>query len=234
MKRFKIIEISGQQRRERTDLVTMEYPLTIEVNSRQTANLACSPRDLKDLVVGYLYTNGFINGRRDIRSLRIDRGRHKAIARTRSPIYPAASSRQITGTEPGFLVGSEKIVRLMKRFHTKSAEYQKTGGTHSAALCRRDKILVYREDLGRHNALDKVIGAALLKDQDGGDTFLLISSRIPEDILLKIVRCRIPLIASFSAPTDRAVEMARRAGVTLIGFVRGARFNIYSAPDRVK
>lgn len=231
---FKIIEIAGHQRRERRDLVTIEFPLTVEVNLKKVANLACTPRDLKDLVVGYLYTSGFINELGDLLSLRIDRSRYKAVAKTRSPLSSVESSRQKIRMEPEFLVESENIFRLIKRFQKTSAEYLKSGGTHSAALCSHNKILIFREDLGRHNALDKVIGAALLKKHDPGDNFILISSRIPAEILLKIIRSRISLIASPSAPTDRAVKIARRERVTLIGFARGNRFNIYSAADRVK
>lgn len=234
MKRFKIIEMAGRHRRERRDLVTTEFPLTVQVNSRKAANLVCTPRDLKDLVVGYLYTCGFINGPGDLLSLRIDKGLHKAVAMTRSPLSPVESFRQKMRTEPGFFVDSENIFRLINRFQKVSSEYHKTRGTHSAALCSHNQILIYREDLGRRNALDKVIGAALLKKHDPGNKFILISSRIPSEILLKIVRSRISLVASLSAPTDRAINIARRERVTLIGFVRGNRFNIYSSADRVK
>lgn len=234
MTRFKIIEIAGHKRRERRDFITAEFPLTVELNLRKVADLACTPRNLKDLVVGYLFTSGFINGLGNLLSLRIERSRHKAVAETRSPLSPAEFSRQKKRPEPGFFVKSENIFRLINRFQKVSAEYQRTGGTHSAALCSRNKILFFREDLGRHNALDKVIGAALLKKHDLGHKFILISSRIPSEILLKIVRSRIPLIASLGAPTDRAIQIARRERITLIGFARGNRFNIYASADRVK
>jgi len=234
MTRFKIIEIAGRERRERRDFITAEFPLTVEADSKKVADLACTPRNLKDLVVGYLYTSGFINSLEDLLSLRIERSRHQAVAETRSPLSPVQSFRKKTRTQPGFFMKSENLFRLINRFQKVSAEYQKTGGTHSAALCSHNKILFFREDLGRHNALDKVIGAALLKKHDLSNKFILISSRIPSEILLKIIRSRISLLASLGAPTDRAIQMARRERITLIGFARGNRFNIYSFADRVK
>jgi len=215
-------------------LVTTEFPLTVEVNSRQVANLACTPRDLKDLVVGLLYTSGFINGLEDLLSLRIARNRRKASAEIRPPLAPLESSPKKIRRGSGFRVEPQTIFRLIKRFQKTSAEFLKTGGIHSAALCSRDKILIFREDLGRHNALDKVIGAALVEKREAADGFILVSGRVPADVLLKIARARVSLLASLSAPTDRAVQMARREGITLIGFARENRFNIYSAVDRVK
>ena len=215
-------------------MVTTEFPLAVEVNSRQVANLACTPRDLKDLVVGLLYTSGFINGLEDLLSLRIARNRRKASAEIRPPLAPLESSPKKIRRGSGFRVEPQTIFRLIKRFQKTSAEFLKTGGIHSAALCSRDKILIFREDLGRHNALDKVIGAALVEKREAADGFILVSGRVPADVLLKIARARVSLLASLSAPTDRAVQMARREGITLIGFARENRFNIYSAVDRVK
>ena len=234
MTRFKITEIAGREKIERRDFITAEFLLTVEANSRKIAELTCTPKNLKDLVIGYLYTGGFINGLENLLSLRIERNRHKAVAEVRPPFCSAQSLRKKMRTPPGFFMTRENLFRLLNRFQKVSAEYQKTGGTHSAALCSRNKILFLREDLGRHNALDKVIGAALFKKHDLSNKFILISSRIPSEILLKIVRSRISLVASVGAPTDKAIQIARREGVTLIGFARGNRFNIYSFADRVK
>ena len=233
MKGFKITEITGRERKERRDVVTAEFPLTVEVNSKKTAELACTPGNLKDLAVGYLYTAGFINSRADLLSLRIERSRHKAVAETRFPLSPVISPRQKKRTEPLFFVESKNILHLINKFQKASAEFLRTGGTHSAALCSHKKILFFREDLGRHNALDKVIGAALLKQDKLSRKIVLISSRVPSEILLKIVRSRMELLVSLGAPTDRAIEIARRERITLIGFARGNRFNIYSSADRV-
>ena len=234
MKQFKIIEIAGRRRREKRDWVAAEFPLTIDVNAKKAASLACTPRDLKDLVVGHLYAKGFINSLGDLRSLTVAARRHRASAEVRSRLSSQVPARRKNGRQLGFPVEHRAIFRLSKTFQRKSAEFRKTGALHSAALCCRDKILIFREDMGRHNALDKVLGAALRKKLDLEGTFIFITSRVQAEIMNTIVRARVPLLASTSAPSDRAIQIARREGVTLVGFARGDRFNIYSASGRVK
>ena len=112
--------------------------------------------------------------------------------------------------------------------------FKRTGATHCAILFSKDgESLVSAEDLGRHNAVDKVIGGGLMKKVDFGETWLAVSGRLPSDMVLKPAMVGIPLVASVSAPTLGGVKAGEKAGITVIGFTRGGRLNCYSHPERV-
>jgi FdhD protein len=117
----------------------------------------------------------------------------------------------------------------------KSAEiFKATGGTHIACLgTESGEMLFEAEDIGRHNAVDKVIGKALLGGRDPGDLILCSSGRLSSEIVLKAVRARIPVLVSRSAPTSRSVELAEEFLVTMVGFARGGRMNVYAHPERI-
>jgi FdhD protein len=112
--------------------------------------------------------------------------------------------------------------------------YVKTGGTHCAILFSQDgHPLSSAEDIGRHNAVDKTIGGGLMKGVDFSETWLAVSGRLPADMVLKAVIVGIPLIASVSAATSGGIESGERAGVTVVGFVRGGKLNCYCHPQRI-
>jgi FdhD protein len=112
--------------------------------------------------------------------------------------------------------------------------FRSTGGAHAAALCEEGRVLVFKEDIGRHNAVDKVFGECLIKGIEADGKILLTSGRISSEILLKAVRRGIAILASRSAPTSLAVQFAEKAGMALVGFVRGRRMNIYSNAYRIE
>jgi len=115
-----------------------------------------------------------------------------------------------------------------------SKVFKTTGGTHSAAIFENGKLIAFAEDVGRHNAVDKVIGMAALGKTDFSKSVLVSSGRQPANMVLKAARVGIPIIASIAAPIYSGIEAARKTGVTLICFVRGQRINVYSNPERVE
>ena len=121
-----------------------------------------------------------------------------------------------------------RIIEQFKVFNVASKLFQATGGVHSCALCDEEQILYIEEDIGRHNAVDKVIGLALIDGLELHDKILLTSGRISSEIIGKLARSGIATIVSRSAPTDAAIDIARKRGIRLIGFTRGSRMNIYS------
>jgi FdhD protein len=125
------------------------------------------------------------------------------------------------------------VLNLVKTFVERSELFQATGGLHSAALCDTEKILLFSEDIGRHNAIDKVFGECILKDIRTDDRIMITSGRISSEILLKVAKRNIPILISKSPPTNLGVKLAEGVGITLIGFARGERMNIYTNGWRV-
>ncbi len=128
-----------------------------------------------------------------------------------------------------------KIIQLPGRLRAAQAAFAKTGGIHAAAVFNaRGKLVVAREDVGRHNAVDKVIGFGFLQNTLPFDShLLLVSGRASFEIMQKALAARIPIVCAVSAPSSLAVDFARESGQTLIGFLRGDAMNIYSHPERV-
>lgn len=121
----------------------------------------------------------------------------------------------------------------MQELNQRSVLYRKSGSVHGAALATGQRILTFCEDIGRHNAVDKIFGAAFLQGLSTSGKILLTSGRISSEILVKAVKRRIPFLLSYSGPTALAVNMAREIGVTLIGYVRGKGMRIYSHGERI-
>lgn len=250
VKKYKINKIKKEEISTLEDIVVIEYPFTIFINDEELITLLCSPKSLKYLAVGFLYSEGFINSFSDIKNMIIDE--EKGIAdifvkeenklaeklygkRTITSgcgkgtiFYSVIDSFKSKAINKDFSIEPKNIVRLMRQFNKKSELFLNTGGVHSCAIANFDDIIVFEEDIGRHNALDKVIGKALVENIDLTDKIVLTSGRISSEILIKAAKNQIPIIASRSAPTSLAVEMARELNILLIGFVRGEKMNIYS------
>jgi FdhD protein len=144
-------------------------------------------------------------------------------------------ARALSAPNPDFRFDSEILVRLPETLRESQAVFGRTGGLHAAALFdAAGKLLVLREDIGRHNAVDKVIGWALLEDRVPlGETLLVVSGRGGFEIVQKAIMAGLPVVASVSAPSSLAVRLAREMGQTLIGFLRGRRFVVYSGDLRI-
>ncbi|MGB9070049.1 MAG: formate dehydrogenase accessory sulfurtransferase FdhD [Candidatus Acidiferrales bacterium] len=148
----------------------------------------------------------------------------------------AIRARTLSAPNPDFRLDPEILVRLPVTLRESQAVFGRTGGLHAAALFdATGGLLVLREDIGRHNAVDKVIGWALLDDRVPlGDTILVVSGRGGFEIVQKAIVAGLPVVASVSAPSSLAVRLAREMGQTLIGFLRGRRFVVYSGDSRLK
>jgi FdhD protein len=144
-------------------------------------------------------------------------------------------ARTLVAPNPDFRLDPEVLVRLPEKLRESQAVFGRTGGLHAAALFDgTGELLVLREDIGRHNAVDKVIGWALLEERVPlGNTILLVSGRGGFEIVQKAIVAGLPVVASVSAPSSLAVQLARELGQTLIGFLRGRRFVIYAGEERI-
>ncbi|MGI5879034.1 MAG: formate dehydrogenase accessory sulfurtransferase FdhD [Syntrophomonadaceae bacterium] len=231
-----------------SDYMVVEENLRIILNGHELVTLACTPEATKQLAVGYLFSEGLLNSREDIKNLQADDPLVVSIE-TFSPATLPAGARKINtcmgkgGAElPEPLPLATEIPRydpwhllaLIHELDSTSFTFQRTGGVHSAALGDNKAMLFRYEDIGRHNAVDKTIGHAVLEGFTLQDKCLLLSGRIASEILIKAARNRIPVIVSRSAPTLLAVELAEKLGVTIVGFARGRSFNLYSHGERIK
>jgi len=251
----KIIKIRDNVKEFVDDIVVEEVPLTLNVNDKELVTVLCTPIDLEDLVSGFLFTSGLIKKTRDIKKILINQEQWVAYI----DLVDAAAMNDLvfkrlytSGCGRGTLfysvqdmvkrskvvseykIDTERINALMGDFQKKSELYLKTGGVHSAALTDDKGILVFKEDIGRHNAIDKAIGQALKENISFENKIMITSGRISSEVLLKIQKCDIPIIISKSAPTNQAVKLAKDMRITLVGFARGNRMNIYSQDERIK
>ena len=133
------------------------------------------------------------------------------------------------------IITPERIYDLMDRLFDESTLHAETGGVHNAALSSFDEeFYAFRKDIGRHNAADKLIGHCLVNGLELKDKILVFSGRISSEIIKKVARAQIPMILSVSAPTDLAIKIAKNLNITLVGFVRGKKMNIYNDCGRIE
>jgi len=211
------------------DLMVHETELKLEIPGKEERTLYCSPSQRKELVVGYLYTQGYIRSMDDILSLELEEAEGKAAVRLASfqpqPRLPL---------EKGPVFDPEILLSNQQRFYDSSTLQKATAGTHCCALCDDSGTYFSCVDISRHNCMDKLAGKALLEGTSLEDKYILTSGRIPMDMIRKVAAIGVPMIVSRSTPTIAAVETARNANITLLGFSRENRFNIYSASHRLK
>ncbi len=249
-----ILKIDKDKKENINDIVTDEVFMTIHLNERELLTLLCSPGNLKELSVGFLYSSGLIHSLSDIESIYINsKNMTSHITLKEKDIIDDVIFKRVytSGCGRGMLfynvldladkkrlngnskIRSEQIVKLMKTFEKKSTTYKKTGGVHSAALSSSENIQAFSEDIGRHNAIDKVIGEALYKNLNIEEMLVLTSGRISSEVMFKIQKMGTAIVISRSAPTSLAIRLAGKWNVTLVGFARGKRMNVYTAKERI-
>ncbi|MCX6012138.1 MAG: formate dehydrogenase accessory sulfurtransferase FdhD [Chloroflexi bacterium] len=235
------------------DIVIREIPLTIILNDQELVTLICSPDDLKYMAVGFLFSEGLLQSREEIKKVMVDE--RKGLVRIETlqqkegdlvfkrlittgcgrgaSLYSLADAQTLAQIKSDLKVLPSDIFRLVKEFQSKSQVFKETGGVHGAALCDKNSVLIFKEDIGRHNAIDKIVGECMLNDISMEDRIMITSGRISSEIMFKVVKRNIPILVSRSAPTNVGVKLANELGLTLIGFVRGSRMNVYANAWRI-
>ncbi|MEG6616597.1 formate dehydrogenase accessory sulfurtransferase FdhD [Peptococcaceae bacterium 1198_IL3148] len=236
------------------DNIVQEVPVTLFLNDKEFVTLVCSPQYLKELAVGFLCSEGILQLASDLYDITIDEEegiiKVKAAAgeaedkfmkryitsccgRGRSIFYFVNDAKSMSMIKSQISVTPEQIWHLTSQLEDKSTLFKGTGGVHNAALCTAADVLVFFEDIGRHNAVDKIFGHCFLNNIDMTDKILVFSGRISSEILIKVAKMEVPILVSRSAPTALAIEMAEKLGLTVVGFARGNRMNIYCHPERI-
>lgn len=235
-----------------SDRVAVEEPLEIRLDGHPVAVLMRTPGADKDLTAGFLVTEGIISSLGTVRKIesRPDENRILVFLHDGVPVDLDRLTRHLfTGSSCGLcgkatldaiFVDAPAVARKIEiadnvllaapdKLRAAQATFETTGGLHAAGIFSTSgDLLVIREDIGRHNAVDKVIGHALRHELPLEETFLLVSGRVSFEILQKALAARISTVAAISAPSSLAVDFAKRAGQTLVAFLRPPRFNRYA------
>jgi len=238
------------------DLVVREDVVAVYFNEQELVRLHCSPDHVDELVVGYLKASGLVKQKSDITNLKVIAEENTVYVSALGSFTTATSYDPISvttgcGQGPAFYhcwqgdpllspvtstvkLSPKEILSLVRELHGQSELFKLTGGVHSAALGDTQGLMSFRQDIGRHNAVDKVIGNCILENITTEDKALIVSGRISSDIIFKAALSKFPLVVSPSAPTHLAIDLARRLGVTVVGFARGTRLSVYSEVWRLQ
>jgi len=248
---------------ERGDAVAREEPLEIRVEGRSVAVVMRTPGHDVELAAGFLVSEGVVKRPRDVLEISQcpvtadSRGNVVDVLLGGAVVDWDSLTRHVFSASSCGLCGKTSIDSVFQQFAPVVADWQveaallaelpgklravqetfdRTGGLHACAVFDlQGELLVVREDVGRHNALDKVLGWALLRDALPLDRHvLLLSGRVSFEMIQKALAAGIPLVAAISAPSSLAVDFAAEAGQTLVGFLRGQTMNVYAHPRRVK
>lgn len=232
-----------------------EVPLTIRLNDREVVTLLCTAKYPDYLAVGFLKSDAFINSPDQITDLNIRDEGDRLVAEVETchdPWEGRTLERSITsgcgkGTNFGrnvttiskrrldgdIKVTPEQILALAKELHERSTLYNATRGCHNSSLCTPDEMLLFREDIGRHNAIDMICGQCFLDNEPVEDKMIVSTGRIASEILLKVVRIGVPIMVSTAVATSFSVELARKTGITLVGNVKDDSFWVYNDKGRI-
>lgn len=231
--------------------VVQEFPLQLIVNGREIATLIGSPHELRFLVAGFLRLQNFVQNLADFEIFSVCEDFGTANVRIKGelperlkPVLTSGCGTGVSFSMPvsimpldipeSELVPPSDIFSLMNHLSSRSEQYKNHGGIHSAAVGRNGELLLYAEDLGRHNTLDRIAGEALFKSIDLSGTMLVTSGRISTEMVAKAALLGIRLIASRTSPTDMAIKLCEQSNICLIGYVRGGKFTVYNQPERIE
>ncbi|MEK7701085.1 MAG: formate dehydrogenase accessory sulfurtransferase FdhD [candidate division NC10 bacterium] len=224
--------------------VVREQPLTIWVNGEKFLTLLCSPLKLQALVVGYLWMEKVIASLDEIAGLEVSPVDGRADVTLSHPVALPTERVLTSGCGGGITfridhrlfprlssslrVAPETLSARMKDLFAAAVHYKESRGIHGAALSDGAQLLVVAEDVGRHNAVDKVKGEALLAGIPTEDRILLSTGRVSSEMLLKAARMGVPLVVSRTSPTEMAVALAEQLNITVCGYVRPESLNLYA------
>src|SRR5438094_1914878 len=224
--------------------VVREQPLTIHVNGEKFLTLLCSPMMLEALVVGYLWMEKVIGDVEEIARVEVSPVDGRADVTLTHPVTLPTERILTSGCGGGITfridhrlfprlhstlrVAPETLALRMRELFAAAIHYRASRGIHGAALSDGERLLVVAEDVGRHNAVDKVKGEALMRGIPTEDRVLLSTGRVSSEMLLKAARMGVPLVASRTSPTEMAVALAEQLNVTVCGYVRGDSLNLYA------
>ena len=251
--------IESDREEQRLDLLAVEEPLEIRLDGKPISITMRTPGHDRELAAGFLFAEGLLRSADQVAAIsqpgrnsvhvELQPGAEVDVARLDRNFYMTSSCGvcgkaslealemagcpMLPAEAPS--IGSDVIHRLPATLRDAQAVFEQTGGLHAAALFDFEgRLVAVREDVGRHNALDKLVGSEFLRGSTLlSDRLLLVSGRASFELIQKALMAGIPVLAAVGAPSSLAVELALRFRMTLIGFVRNQRFNVYSGMSRI-
>ena len=250
-----VIQIKGADAQNEERSIVQEVPLTVFLNGKELITLLTTGDANRELALGFLLSEGFLQVKEDLKSIRVDDeagtveielsgdldlteklwgkravtsgcGKGATFYHILDSLHAKPVSSQLT-------VAPARVYELMKELNRLSDLYRETRGVHNSALADGGNILVFRDDIGRHNAVDKIRGACFLEEIPLGDKLLVTTGRMSSEIVVKVAKMGVPILISRSAPTSLALDLAERIGLTLIGYVRGDKMTVYTGKQRI-
>jgi FdhD protein len=251
-----VVEVSQITRggRKRSLLaVVREIPLTIFLNDHEIVTLLCTGAHVESLAVGFLASEGLLQDRGRLRGVEVDHGRQTVRV---SSSDDSGFAEQLLGkriitsgcgkgtifyhvldslqSRPVEHLQADQVRHLMGELNRRSELYRRSRGVHNCALALPEKIVLFRADIGRHNAVDMIIGECFLGGLSTQDKILLTTGRITSEILIKCAKAGIPALVSRSAATSLALQLARDLKMTVIGYVRGGNMVVYAGGEHIE
>ncbi len=232
--------------------VCEEAPVDLIVNGRKLVTFMCTPESLKILSIGYMYAKGLINSMDDVKDIGILEDIRKVVVTTKQMLDTeqfglggvltsgCGSGTVISDTflkrkpiETQLKIQLNKLKELAIKMFQGAEKYKEMGGIHCAALSDGEDLITLKEDIGRHNAVDKIVGAGLLFNVNFTETIVLTTGRLSSDMVLKAIACNVPIVTSRSIPTSLAIELAEALGVTIVGRIASKEPIIYTHHERI-
>ncbi len=251
------LDLSTGKSERLVDCVAEEVPLQISLNDAYTFVIWCSPSQFRELALGYLLAEEILRDVGEIESLEADEKENTCKVRLKAtvdldermkhsrrstrviPLIKASTSpyqhdERIPVVKSPLKVKAQVILDCINQMNSKASGFKQTGGLHDSGIFTADGTMVaFSEDVGRHNTVDKVIGEASLKKVDFSQCFMIITGRVPGDMIYKAAKVGLPIVASVAAVLNSGISSAEKANISLIGFVRGTRMNVYTGEERI-
>jgi len=224
--------------------VVKDETITLTINGDISRSLSAIEDSLKEFAVGYLFNENMVNSMESIKKINVDGTQIHAeidntLLKTNETVLCSDSAggwrskiKTVNPVESDFQVEASELISRIEELKDNAEIWQATGGTHVAGIVYDSQFIV-KEDVSRHVAVDKVIGYGLLHDFDLSNSYVIYSGRMPADMVIKMTRAGVPILASNAAPANSGYNIAKKGNITLVGFLRGQRCNVYNNQNRI-
>ena len=238
------IQYKDNQAQNVKENVVQDETVTLTINGNISRSLSAIEDSLKEFAIGYLFNENMVKSLNDIKNIEIDGPQIRVeiddtMLKTNETVLCSDSAggwrskiKEVNPVESDFQVHVSELIDRIEELKDNAEIWQATGGTHVAGIVYNGQFVV-KEDVSRHVAVDKVIGYGILNGFDLNHSYVIYSGRMPADMVIKMTRAGVPILASNAAPANSGYNIAKKGNITLVGFLRGNRCNIYNNQNRV-